>query len=230
MKKIITFYLTALCFSLSLTAQNPVKLTTSNDSLQYSLGVFVGQWLTNNSFKISDKALFSRGMDDIIQNNPRAISDSTILPIIAAYQLSTQNERSRQMEAQLFAELKGKPGVGALPNGVHYIVIEKGNGVRPTAKDTVVFNAVGVFPDGTVFEDSFKKGQAIINITSNLIPGLNEAIQLMPEGSKWRIFIPSALAYGTAGKANLIPPNTALVFDIKLEEVKSTLRQAQGSK
>lgn len=219
MKKSLFIY-SALLLSISISAQQLPSKLSSSDSLQYSLGAFVGQWLTKNNFTITDKALFNRGIDDIIQNKPRAISDSTILPIIAAYQLSTQNERSRQMEAQLFAELKGKPGVGALPNGVHYIVIEKGNGVRPAAMDTVVFNAVGVFPDGTVFEDSFQKGQAIINITSNLIPGLNEAIQLMPVGSKWRIFIPSALAYGTAGKANLIPPNTALVFDITLEEVK----------
>ncbi|MCF8405467.1 MAG: FKBP-type peptidyl-prolyl cis-trans isomerase [Bacteroidales bacterium] len=220
MKRLYISITLALLISLTLGAQSLVKLYTPADSLQYSLGAFVGQWLINNSFTISNKALFNRGMDDIIQNHPLAISDSSILPILASYQLSTQNERSRQLEAQLFAELKGKTGVGALPNGVHYIVIEKGSGIRPTAKDTVVFNAVGVFPDGTVFEDSFKKGQPIINITSNLIPGLNEAMQLMPEGSKWRIFIPSALGYGTAGLPNLIPPNTALVFDITLNEVK----------
>jgi FKBP-type peptidyl-prolyl cis-trans isomerase len=159
-------------------------------------------------------------MDDVLQNKPLAVTDSTIVPRIAAYQLTTQNERSRQMEEQLFAALKGKPGVGALPNGVHYIVIKAGNGVRPAANDSIVFNAIGVFPDGTVFEDTFQKKQTIKNLASNLIPGLNEAMQLMPEGSKWRIFIPSALAYGTAGLLNIIPPNTALVFDITLEEVK----------
>jgi FKBP-type peptidyl-prolyl cis-trans isomerase len=125
------------------------------------------------------------------------------------------------MEDQLFASLKGKPGVGALPDGVHYIVVKMGTGIRPAAKDTVVINAIGIFPDGTVFEDTYRKKKAITTLTINLIPGLNEAIQLMPEGSTWRIFIPSVLGYGPAGLPNVIPPNTALVFDINLMEVRS---------
>jgi len=159
-------------------------------------------------------------MDDVLQNKKLAVTDSTIVPIVAAYQLANQNARSRLMEDQLFAALKGKPGVGALPDGVHYIVIKAGTGIRPTQADSIVINAIGIFPDGTVFEDTFQKKKTITTLTSALIPGLNEAIQLMPEGSVWRIFIPSALAYGPAGLANVIPPNTALVFDITLMEVK----------
>lgn len=200
--------------------QTGVKLSSPADTLQYTLGAFIGQWLVKNGFAINDPVLFKRGMDDVLQNKPLAVNDTTIVPRIAAHQLSTRNERSRQMEEQLFAALKGKPGVGALPNGVHYIVVKTGTGVRPTAKDSIVFNAIGVFPDGTVFEDTYQKKQTINNVTSNLIPGLNEAIQLMPEGSVWRIFVPSALAYGPAGLSNLIPPYTALVFDITLVEVK----------
>ena len=200
--------------------QTAVKLSSPADTLQYTLGAFIGQWMVKNGFAIDDPVLFKRGMDDVLQKKPLAVTDSTIAPIISAYQLSTQNERSRQMEEQLFAALKGKPGIGVLPNGVHYLVIEEGSGIRPTANDSIVFNAVGVFPDGTLFEDTYQKEQTISNVTSNLIPGLNAAIQLMPEGSKWRIFIPSALAYGSAGLPNIIPPNTALVFDITLEEVK----------
>ena len=197
-----------------------IKLATQADTLQYTLGAFIGQWMGKNGFAIDNPVLFKRGMDDVLQNQPLAVTDSTIVPRIAAHQLSTQNERSRQMEEQLFAALKGKTGVGALPSGVHYIVIKVGTGVRPTVADSIVINAVGIFPDGTVFEDTFKKKQAITTLTGSLIPGLNETIQLMPEGSVWRIFIPSALAYGPAGLANVIPPNTALVFDITLVEVK----------
>ena len=201
------------------TAQPVAKLSSASDTLQYSLGVFVGQWLINNSFAISNSAIFYRGMDDIMQNNPRAITDSTIVPIIAAYQLSTQSERGRQMEAQLFTALKSQKGVGVLPSGVHYMVLKAGTGVRPNANDTIVFNAVGVYPDGTLFEDTFQKKQSIMNLVSNLIPGLNEAVQLMPEGSLWRIFVPSALAYGPAGLKGVIPGDMALVFDITLERV-----------
>jgi FKBP-type peptidyl-prolyl cis-trans isomerase len=118
------------------------------------------------------------------------------------------------MEEQLFAALKGKPGVGALPDGVHYIVIKAGTGVRPSAKDSIVINAIGIFPDGKVFENTIEKKKPITTLTGTLIPGLNETLQLMPEGSVWRIFVPSALAYGPAGLPNMIPSNTALVFDI----------------
>lgn len=199
--------------------QTVVKLISPADTLQYTLGAFIGQWMVKNGFAINDPVLFKRGMDDVLQNKPLVVNDTTIVPRIAAHQLTTRNERSRQMEEQLFAALKGKSGIGVLPNGVHYLALEEGNGIRPTAKDSIVINAVGVFPDGTVFEDTRKK-KPIKNITSGLIPGLNTAIQLMPEGSVWRIFVPSALAYGPAGLSNLIPPYTALIFDITLVEVK----------
>jgi FKBP-type peptidyl-prolyl cis-trans isomerase len=223
------FALAALLFTISISAQQQlaktaavpqtavVKLTTPADTLQYTLGAFIGQWLVKNGFAISNPALFQKGMNDVLQGKPLAVNDTTIVKRIAAYQLSTQNERNRQMEEQLFAALKGKAGVGALPDGVHYIVIKAGTGVRPTAKD----NAIGVFPDGTVFEDTFQKKKEITTLTSSLIPGLNEAIQLMPEGSVWRIFVPSALAYGPAGLPNVIPSNSALVFDITLMKVKA---------
>lgn len=201
-------------------SQTLIKLSTSSDTLQYTLGAFVGQWMVRNGFTIGNPTLFKRGMDDVLQNKPLSVTDSTIVKRVAAYQLSTQNERNRLMEEQLFASLKGKPGVGALPDGVQYIVMKTGTGKRPNVADTVVINAIGIFPDGTLFEDTFQKKQAITTVTGTLIPGLNEAIQLMPEGSVWRIFIPSSLAYGPAGLQNVIPPNTALIFEITLIEVK----------
>lgn len=202
------------------TNQEVVKLTSSSDTLQYALGAFIGQWMVKNQFEVKNANLFLKGLDDVLQNKPLAVTDSTIAPIVSAYQLSTQNEKSKQMEEQLFATLKGKSGVGVLPDGVNYIVVKTGTGMRPNALDTIVFHAKGIFPDGTIFEDTYQKEQPITNVISNLIPGLNEAIQLMPEGSVWRIFIPSVLAYGSTGLTNVIPPNTALVFDITLMEVK----------
>jgi len=220
----------ALLIAVSLSAQQPpkptsvqntpVKLTSASDTVQYTFGAFIGQWFVKNGFGISNQALFKRGMDDVMQKKPLAIPDSIIAPMVANYQLIVQNARSRQLEDQLFAALKGKPGVGVMPNGVHYIVVKAAQGIRPTATDTVVINAIGVFPDGTVFEDTFKKKQPITTATNKLIPGLSETIQLMPVGSVWRVFVPSVLGYGPQGVPNLIPPNTALVFDITLMEVK----------
>jgi FKBP-type peptidyl-prolyl cis-trans isomerase len=229
--KIPFLALTALLLNISISGQqnsakagnaqkSVAKLNSSTDTLQYTLGAFVGQWLSKNSFTITNPDIFNKGMDDVFQNKPLLVKDSTIVQLIASYQFSTQNERNRQQEEQLFASLKGKPGVGVLPDGVHYIVVKTGTGVRPAATDTVVLNAIGMFPDGTVFEDTYQKKQAITTLTGSLIPGLNETVQLMPEGSVWRIFIPSVLAYGSAGLQDMIPPYAALVFDINLEEVK----------
>lgn len=229
----LTFKISVLlllpCFSLS--AQQPskpagqaqlpqVKLVTTADTVQYSLGAYIGQWFQTNGFAVTNKTLFQRGMDDVLQKRKLAIADTVIAPIVASFQISVQNARARAQEEQLFAGLKGRAGVGALPNGVHYVVVKTGTGIRPTARDTVVFNTIGIFPDGTVFEDTYQKKESIKALTANLIPGLAEAIQLMPEGSVWRIFIPSVLAYGPAGRPGLIPPNTALVFDVNLVEVR----------
>ena len=234
MKQMKTLFVTVVTFliSASLAAQQPaskpvqqqqsapVKLTSASDTVQYTLGAFIGQWFVKNGFGISNKAMFDRGLTDVMQKKPLAIPDSVIAPLVSNYQLVVQSARSRQLEDQLFAALKGKPGVGVLPNGVHYIVVKAAQGVRPYPADTVVINAIGVFPDGTVFEDTFKKKQPITTATNRLIPGLSETIQLMPVGSVWRVFVPSVLGYGPAGVPNLIPPNTALVYDITLMEVK----------
>ncbi len=231
MKKHVLFFLLS-CFFSALSAQQPsskqaapqnvlpVKLTSPVDTVQYSLGAYIGQWFQKNGFRITNQALFQRGMDDVLQKRKLAVADTIIAPLVASYQLTIQNARSKAMEDQLFTGLKGKPGVGALPNGVHYIVVKMGTGIRPTARDTIVFNTIGIFPDGAVFEDTYQKKQAITTMTGNLIPGLAEAIQLMPEGSTWRIFVPSVLAYGTAGRPGVIPPNSALIFDVNLMQVK----------
>lgn len=197
-----------------------VKLATKADSLQYAEGVATGQWMLKNNFEVKNSNLFLKGMDDALQKKPLALNDSVIRKTIAEYQLSTQIEKSKLQEEQLFAALKGKTGVGILPNGVHYIIRRQGEGVRPSAKSTVLINAIGVLPDGTIFEDTYKKKQPITTAISSLLPGLNEAIQLMPVGSVWRIFIPSALGYGAQGLQNLVPPYSALVYDIELIEIK----------
>ena len=197
-----------------------VKLSSSADTLQYTLGAFIGQWFAGNGFNISNHELFKAGLDDAMQNK-LALPDTIIAPIVANYQLVVQNARSKQLEEQLFAALKGQPGVGVLPNGVHYVIIKATQGIRPSVADTVTLNAIGVFADGTVFEDTFAKQQPIVTAITRLIPGLSEIVQLMPIGSVWRVFVPSALGYGPQGLPNLIPPNTALVYDITLMDIKN---------
>ena len=115
--KIIATVHSIILLTISLSAQPPARLSSPSDTLQYSLGVFVGQWMVNNGFEVEDKELFNRGMDDLMMKRPLAVTDSTIVPIITSYQLSIQSERSRQMEEQLFADLKGKRGWEPCPVG-----------------------------------------------------------------------------------------------------------------
>ena len=197
-----------------------VQLNNATDTMQYAIGAYLGQWMVKNSFQVQNANVFLTGMDDVLKQRDLAIPDSLIAPLVANYQQATQIEKSRLLEQQLFASLNGKKGVGVLPNGVHYIIRRQGEGVRPAAKSKVLIHAAGVLPDGTIFEDTYKKEQAIEADISTLIPGLKETIQLMPVGSVWRIFIPSELAYGAAGLKGLVPPHSALVYDIELLEIK----------
>jgi FKBP-type peptidyl-prolyl cis-trans isomerase len=207
-----------------------IQLSSQSDSLQYALGAYLGQWMVKNSFEVQNANLFLLGMDDVLQNRALQVNDSIIAPLVSAYQLTNQYQKSQLVEKQLFESLNGKAGVGVLPSGVSYIVVEKGTGNRPNNSDTIVFHAKGIFPDGTIFEDTYTKKQAITNAMINLIPGLNDAVQLMPVGSVWRVFIPSALAYGSAGLKDIIPPYTALVFDISLIEIKEEKRESRQSR
>jgi len=223
--------LTLLVFSISFgtfaqdvkIGKNPIKkekLTSAKDTMQYTIGAYLGQWMVKNNFQVQNANLFLTGMEDVLKQRELAISDSLIARLIANYQQATQIEKSKLLEQQLFASIKGKAGIGVLPNGVHYIVRRQGEGLRPRLNNKVEINAVGVLPDGTIIEDSYKKKQSITTDISTLIPGLKEAIQLMPVGSVYRIFIPAELGYGAAGLKNLVPPHSALVYDIELLGIK----------
>lgn len=221
--------ITILLFFSSSLAFNQTALKNENqngfikspsDTLNYSLGAYLGDWILKNGFVITSDAVFLQGMSDAIHQRTMLVNDSIVnMKINAGLQSNILQQRKKQ-EEQLFASLKTKDGVGKLPSGVQYLVIKNGSGVRPMASDTVVLQAIGMFADGTVFEDTQKNKQAITILTSALIPGLSDAIQLMPLGSVWRIFIPAEMAYGAKGLQKIIPPNTALIYDINLVEVK----------
>lgn len=227
MKKILLFF--AFIGTLSAFSQKqqakpanvlpPVKLVTSIDTMQYTIGAFMGLWMNSNGFVISNPALFLRGLDDIFQNRPRVLPDSIISLRVAAYQEASQKGRASQQEQQLFASLKDKPGIGMFPNGVRYIVLKTGKGSRPAETDSIVVNLIAKLADGSVVEDTYQTKKPFATRPAGFFPGLNEALQMMSEGSKWQLFIPSVLAYGDKG-TTLIPPNSALVIEVELLEVR----------
>jgi len=198
----------------------PLLLRSIEDSVQYALGAYMGQFMLSGGFRSIDLDYFVAGLEDIFSRRPGLIKDSSIYSIISKYQANIQKQRGRAQEDKLFAGLKDKPGLGRLPSGVQYSIVKASTGARPSERDSIVINLKGSLTDGTVFEDTYAKKNYITTTPSILIPGLLEAIQLMPEGSIWEIYIPAALAYGDNGNGNIIPANSALIIVIELLEIK----------
>jgi len=193
-----------------------VKLTNPNDSLQYTLGAYLGAWITNNGFMVSNPELFKKGLDDVLLNRPLLIDAASIAPKLDGFQKRLISERSSQQERILFENIKGKDGVGMLPSGVAYVILKAGNGIRPQLNDSVLIHVKGFLPDGSTFEDTYAKKAPLRVTPSGLIPGMSEALQIMPVGSTWRLIIPSALGYAERGVPGLIPAYSALIFEVEL--------------
>jgi FKBP-type peptidyl-prolyl cis-trans isomerase len=143
-------------------------------------------------------------------------SELSVRKINAAKSVATKNKK--EGEAFLAAN-KTKPGVATLPSGIQYLVLKEGSGKQPKATDEVKVHYHGTLIDGTVFDSSVNRGEPFTTRLDQVIPGWTESVQKMKEGSKWRVFIPSDLAYGPNGPPQ-IGPNATLIFEIELLEVK----------
>jgi FKBP-type peptidyl-prolyl cis-trans isomerase len=196
-----------------------VKLANSTDSSQYILGAYLGQYLNANGISITNKDLFIRGIDDVLSKKQLLVNADSIPVRMNEYLSRMVIERNRMLEKQLFENIKGQAGVGTLPNGVCYIIVKAGNGLRPVVTDSVAINIKGYLPEGKVFEDTYARKTPLRTVPANLITGMKEALQIMPAGSVWRVFIPASLAYADKGVAGVIPPWSAVVFDVELLEV-----------
>jgi FKBP-type peptidyl-prolyl cis-trans isomerase FklB len=128
-------------------------------------------------------------------------------------------EKNKKEGEAFLAANKTKPGVMTLPSGIQYVVLKEGTGKQPKATDQVKVHDHGTLIDGTVFDSSVDRGEPMTFRLNKVIPGWTESVQKMKEGSKWRVFIPSDLAYGPDGQQP-IGPNTTLIFEIELLEVK----------
>jgi FKBP-type peptidyl-prolyl cis-trans isomerase FklB len=133
-----------------------------------------------------------------------------------------QGAAKNKAEGQAFlAKNKTQPGVATLPSGLQYKVLKAGQGKKPTINDTVVCNYRGTFINGTEFDSSYKRNQPASFAVDGVIKGWTEALQLMPVGSKWQLFIPPELAYGERGAQGAIPPNSTLIFEVELLSIQS---------
>jgi FKBP-type peptidyl-prolyl cis-trans isomerase len=198
-----------------------LKLSTQADSAQYILGAYLGLYINAQGMTITNPDLFLKGMDDALARKELLVNADSINFFMSQYIGTSVMEKNIALEKELFTSLKSMEGVGSLPSGVYYMVAKNGTGRRPLANDSITINIKGYLPEGAVFEDTYTTNQPLTTTPMNLIPGMRDAIQIMPEGSSWRIFIPSSQAYGANGIQGLIPAYSALVFDVDLIKVKS---------
>jgi len=195
-----------------------VNIKNAQDSVQYALGVYMAEYLLRGGFTTLDLNYFLAGLNDRYKNTPRKINDSLVYPLISNYQTNFQLQKSKALEKELFELIKDNPGIGKLPSGVQYTIINPSKGPKPDETDSVRIHFKGTLPDGRVFENTFVSNAPVKTTPGTLIPGLNEVLQLMPVGSRWQVFIPASMAYGEKG-TNQIPPNSALLILVELLEI-----------
>ena len=192
------------------------------DKFSYSIGLGIGQNLLGMGARDLNVDDFAQAIKDILEGNPTALSHTEARQIV--------NEYFETLEAKMSAEAiekgknfleenKKKENIVTLPSGLQYELIKEGNGKKPKATDRVRCHYEGTLIDGTLFDSSIQRGEPAVFGVNQVIAGWVEALQLMSEGSKWRLFIPSELAYGANGAGEMIPPHSTLIFEVEMIEV-----------
>jgi FKBP-type peptidyl-prolyl cis-trans isomerase FklB len=214
------------------TAKTPAPLTlkTQKEKASYAIGMNIGKNLKRDSVEVDPSVLY-RALKDAYTGSKLLLTDEEAKTALTTLQSEVRAkeevktkaaavENKKTGEAFLAAN-KTKEGVVTLPSGLQYKIIKEGTGPRPSAEDTVLCHYRGALVDNTEFDSSYKRGEPLKIPVGGVIKGWTEAIQLMPVGSKWQLFIPSNLAYGERGApGSPIGPNSALVFDVELISIE----------
>lgn len=191
------------------------------DSLSYAMGVQTAEYYKAQGAEKINSEMVKKAYDDVYNDKPLLISeDQCNMTIQQKLQEFMMKKASAQKEEGIkFLEAnKKRPGVVTLPSGLQYEVITKGTGPIPKARDTVKANYIGSLINGTEFDNSYKRKEALTIAVSGVIRGWTEALELMPVGSKWKLYIPSDLGYGDRG-AGPIPAGSTLIFEIELLDI-----------
>jgi len=192
------------------------------DKVSYALGLSIGNNFQNsgiNNLQIED---FVQGLKDVLNETKPAISYDEAKLVINDYFMELQKEKldnNKKAGEEFLNVNKHKAGVTELPSGLQYEILKKGTGAKPTASEKVKCHYHGTLINGNVFDSSVERGEPAVFGVLQVIPGWVEALQLMEVGSKWRLFIPSNLAYGEHGAGEAIEPNSALVFEVELLDI-----------
>jgi FKBP-type peptidyl-prolyl cis-trans isomerase FklB len=204
------------------------ELKTQKDRVSYGIGLDIGRSFKAQNLASNDIDLdkLRSGITDALSGAKPAMTDSQLQSTMMEFQKvmmaridSTKKVKadSNEKAAKAFFEKNGKePGVVTTASGLQYKVLTEGKGPKPDSNSTVTVHYVGTLLDGTEFDSSIKRGQPVSFPVNNVIKGWTEALQLMPVGSKWKLFIPPQLGYGERGAGQQIGPNAALIFEVEL--------------
>ncbi|HEX4887603.1 MAG TPA: FKBP-type peptidyl-prolyl cis-trans isomerase [Luteibaculaceae bacterium] len=194
-------------------------MTTEVEKFSYSLGMDIGNNIKNANFDSLAIDLVISGLSDVLNKKETAFNSEEAGIIIREYITKMQQAAGQKKVTEgknFLTENAKRQGVVTLPSGLQYEIIIAGTGNKPTLNDQVTTHYTGTLLDGTVFDSSVKRGEPATFPVSGVIAGWTEALQLMPVGSKWKLFIPSDLAYGERGAGGAIGPNETLIFEIEL--------------
>ena len=192
------------------------------DKFSYAIGLGIGQNLLSMGAQGINVEDFAQAIADVLNRYELAMSHNEAREIVNKYFMELEekmNAENIEKGKAFLAENAKKEGIVTLPSGLQYEVITEGNGKKPSATDRVKCHYEGTLIDGTLFDSSIKRGQPAVFGVNQVIKGWVEALQLMSEGSKWRLFIPSELGYGAQQAGEMIPPHSTLIFEVELIEV-----------
>lgn len=224
MKKTLLSLALISASTLSYAAEPLKSLDTQDQKVSYSFGLVLGKRMTNDMPDLQID-VFVQGLKDAYSGSAQLITDEQVAKTLADFQRDLQQKQLEEVQkvgaenkktGMTFLEAnKNKEGVVTLESGLQYKVLTEGKGPQPGSTDVVKVHYTGSLINGSVFDSSIDRGQPVTFPVNGVIAGWTEALQLMPTGSKWQLFIPSDLAYGPNGNRS-IGPNETLLFDVEL--------------
>lgn len=219
----------SMAMSTAMAATDTPALTSDLDKLSYSIGSDLGKNFKRQSIDVNPTVL-AKGIQDGMSGGTLLLTEQQMKDVLAKFQKDLMEKRKAQFNQKaeenkikgeaFLSQNKTKKGVVVLSDGLQYKIITAGTGVKPSKDDTVTVEYTGHLINGEVFDSTDKAGKPATFKLSQVIPGWTEALQLMPAGSTWEIYVPAHLAYGTRSVGGPIGPNETLVFNIHLISVK----------
>ena len=221
----------SMFYSCAQTTENkePVTLNENSDPMSYvsySLGISIAKNLKKEKIDSINIAALSRGFSDHYNEKELLLDELRAEEILDDYfkkRVANKLKRNLEEGMEFLKNNKTQPGVVTLASGLQYQIIKEGTGAQPTLNDKVTTHYYGTLIDGTVFDSSVERNQPATFGVNGVIDGWTEALQLMTEGSKWKLFIPSHLAYGENSPGGVIEPNMALIFEVELLTIQKDL-------